>query len=114
MLESFGYEAYLVGRPYLPINYGWWDGAYEAAKLNCPPRCTGDVVALRRSWQAREAVARELTSVARVAPHASTRLATSTKGRGHDTRRDRSQLAGESWQSAYDRAKLDSLRKAWG
>ena len=63
MLEHFGYEAYLVGRPFVPLNYGYWHETYEAARLPCPPYCTGDVVALRREWAAREAVARELTAL---------------------------------------------------
>ena len=62
LLERFGLVAYLVGRPYLPLNFGYWHDAYEAAELPCPPRCTGDVVGLRQGWAAREAVARELTA----------------------------------------------------
>ena len=49
-LEQYGYEAYLVGRPFVPLNFGHWHAAYEAAALPCPPYCTGDVVALRRDW----------------------------------------------------------------
>ena len=60
LLERFGYDVYLVGRPYVPLTRGYWHEAYEAAKLPCPPYCTGDVVALRRGWAAREAVASEL------------------------------------------------------
>lgn len=60
LLELYGYEAFLVGRPFLPINFGFWDEAYEARELRCPPRCTGDVVALRRGMPAREAIRREL------------------------------------------------------
>ena len=62
MLEQFGYEAFLVGRPYLPLNFGHWDDAYEARNLPCPPRCTGDVVGVRRAWVAKEAVVRDLTA----------------------------------------------------
>lgn len=60
LLERYGYDAYLVGRPYVALNFGAWDEAYEGRDLPCPPRCTGDVVAIRRGWHAREAVVREL------------------------------------------------------
>ena len=60
LLEQYDYEAFLVGRPFIPINFGFWDDAYEARALPCPPRCTGDVVALRRGLAAREAIRREL------------------------------------------------------
>lgn len=62
LLEKFGYAAYLVGRPYVPLNFGHWHDAYEAAQLPCPPYCTGDVVALRRGWAGYDAVARQLTA----------------------------------------------------
>jgi len=78
LLEQFGYEAYFVGRPYVPLNFGWWHDAYEARALQCPPRCTGDIVALRRGWAAREAVVRELAVLAAppAAPSTQARLRT--------------------------------------
>jgi hypothetical protein len=63
MLEKYDYEAYLVGQPYLRLNFGFWDDSFAAASLPCPPRCTGDVVALRRGWSSRVPVVRELTAI---------------------------------------------------
>jgi hypothetical protein len=56
-----GFFRYLCNaRRYVALNFGAWDEAYEGRDLPCPPRCTGDVVAIRRGWHAREAVVREL------------------------------------------------------
>lgn len=66
-LERMGYEAFLVGQPYVPLNFGHWHASYEGSatpKLRCPPYCTGDIVALRRAWAAREPVVAALTAVA--------------------------------------------------
>ena len=59
-LESLGLEAFLVGQPYAPLNFGWWDDAYDAARLACPPFCTGDIVGLRRGWNLSQPLRREL------------------------------------------------------
>ena len=61
-LERLGFSAYLVGRPYLPLNFGSWHEVYEGRRLPCPPYCTGDVVALRRGWAAGVQIAHELQS----------------------------------------------------
>ena len=88
LLEQLGYEAYLVGRPYIPLNFGMWHNSYEAAALPCPPRCTGDVVALRRDFVGREAMARELLRPPMPAKGrgsltlSRTRTPTGTRGRG--------------------------------
>lgn len=74
-LEGLGYQAYLVGRPYVPLNFGQWHEAYEGRnpRFKCPPFCTGDVVALRRGWSAVEAVEAALTSTGRIAQHQAVR-----------------------------------------
>jgi FkbM family methyltransferase len=82
MLEAYGLEAYLVGRPYLPLSHGHWVDLYEAKQLACPPYCTGDVVALRRGMPGHEAIVRELVAEAHLQPRTSSRQSARRSAKG--------------------------------